>query len=784
MDIDRRDFLKVGLFTAGTVTGGSLWGKIGTGVVQDPPWDGPPGEEKFVYSVCQMCPNGCGIRVRLYEGRAVGVEGNPHHPLNLGGLCPRGRASLQLLYHPKRLKYPVMNKDGKGKGNWQRLTFDEAIGMVGQTLNSLLRTRSTHHLALAYGGYSDLENLMLQRFCNSIGTPNYLRYESPGRRSMSMAMGLTHGIFSPATVDWDHCNYLLLFGTEPGASDVSPMWLTKSFGRLRRGRAGHRAKIVHIGTRFSPFSSKVDEWIKVNPGTYGALALGIAYVIINEEKYNIDFIESNTLGFRETMEIDGSRKPGFRDHVLKNYTPEIVSNITGVPASTIVRLGEEFASTRPAVAYGGDGPASYSNAVTELIAIHSLNALVGSIDVPGGIMIQRDPPLKLPAGGKVNPLLASSLKQERVDAGEIVSGLPLYQGATGLTSRLRSSSPYPVEFMMMVDFNPVAEMPDSSNWEKALAEIPFVVSFSNFIDESSRYADLIIPPGMFFERWDGRTVDSSTGFAVFGLSRPIFDQPPAGPDVVNFFLKLSRKMGSGIADQYPWNSSEELLKEMVADFDQLQGNPDPWAELTRRGFWSNGPYSFGHQRQVYNTRGNRFYFYLYPMEAVADALFRKGFRGPGSSENGLANTDFLPNHIPPGFSESGPDYPLHLELFATTITGAGRFAFLDGLREIQELGLNRSWGQWVLINHKTAERFHVHDGDKVMLTSSNGKISATIRIYHGIQDDTAGLIFGQGRRLDGPEPVSESAFSLITESTSHIGGGICWNGTKVKITRI
>ena len=776
--------MRVGLATAGAFTAGPLWGKLGPEVVSEPEWAGPPGEEKEIFSVCQMCPDGCGIKIRIYEGRAVKVEGNPGHPLNQGGLCPRGQASLQLLYHPERLKYPLLNTGAKGQGIWQRMTFEEAMGISGEKLNNLLRNRSTHHLTVASGSVSGLDEIILRRFCSSIGTPNYIKFDSLGRKAMSTAMGLTHGIYSPPGIDWSNCDYLILFGAEPGATDVSPMWFTRGFGELRRGRAGRRSKIVHVSTRYSLFSSKADEWIKINPGTYGALALGIAHVIIREEKYNSDFIDRFTLGFEDAVEIDSSHKPGYKNHILKNYSPETVESITGVPAETIIRLSEEFAAAKPGVAYGGDSAASYSNAVTELVSIHSLNALVGSIDVPGGVMMQQPPPLKMPKEADINQLFINNLKQERVDGMKEVSGLPIFSRTTGLASRLADKYPYPIELLILADFNPVAFLPDSGNWEKALAKVPFVISFSNFIDESSRFADLIIPGGTFFERWDGKEIDGSTGFPVYSLSRPIFDKPLGGMDISTFILGLAGKMGSAMTSLFPWQSTEDLLKEMVSGLNSSPGSSEPWDELVEKGYWSDGPYSFGHQKQVYKARGNRFNFYLYTMEKASSALFESGFKSPGASQDGFSLSDFLPNHIPPEFSDLGSDYPLHLEIFATPVSGHGRYYFLDCLQEIQELGLNKSYGRWVMINHRTADNLRIQEGDSVWVASSKGKISAVAKIIDGMSDDSAGMIFGQGRRIGEGSAGSESPFSLLADITSPIGGGICWSGTKVKITRI
>lgn len=782
MKIQRRVFLKVGLATAGALAARSAWGNVGPDEVQEPQWEGVPGEEKEVYSVCQMCPNGCGIKVRVYEGRVIKVEGHPGHPLNKGALCPRGQAAPRLLYHPDRLTYPLVNKGSKKQANWQKLTYEEALDVLAGKLHDLTGNRSNHHLVAASGSFSDLDDFILERFCNSFGTPNYLKFESLGRRAMSMAMGLTHGSYSPPSVDWDKCDYLMLFGAEPGATDNSPMPMMNGFGKMRQGRAGRRTKIVHIGTRYTPFSSKVDEWVKVNPGTYGALALGIAHVIISEERFDTEFIDRFSLGFRDMTEIDGTTKPGFKEHVLRNYSPEAVSSITGVPNETIIRLAEEFADGKPAVAYGGDGPASYSNAVTELVAIHCLNALVGSIDVPGGIIIQQSPSLKKEKSSPTDALFAYNLKQPRVDGLRQSSDLPVFSTMSGLPSRLVEAVPYPIDVLMLVDLDPVANLPGSANWQKALEKIPFVVSFSNHLDESSKLADMIIPNGTFLERWDGKSVDSSTGFPVWGLGRPVIESPEGQIDTSSLVLKLANKMGDKMGSFFPWGSTKDLLREMSSGLQASAGEDELWNELDSQGFWSAGPYSFGQQKEVYKARGSRFNFYMYLMEAASADLYEGGFRSQGSTSGRLTQSDFLPNHISPEFSEAGVDYPFHLELFGTTVSGHGRWSLLDGLQEILELGLNRSWRRLLLINDYTAEQYDFANDMPVWVESSSGKILAYVKKSKVMDRSCVGMIFGQGRPNHNADPrANQTPFSLLGEQISPIGGGYCWGGTKVKV---
>ena len=238
-----------------------------------------------------------------------------------------------------------------------------------------------------------------------------------------------------------------------------------------------------------------------------------------------------------------------------------------------------------------------------------------------------------------------------------------------------------------------------------------------------------------------------------------------------------------MAETFPWKSTEALLKEMVSDLNVNPGESDPWSELVKKGFWSGGAYSFGHQQEVFNTRGNRFNFYMYKMETAGRELFEAGFKSPGATGDGLSSTDYLPNHISPEFNESGQEYPLDLEIFGTAVSGHGRYAFLDCLREIQELDLNKSWGKWVLVNHNTAGQLGLKDNDRVLVKSARGEVAGSIKVLGGMPDNTAGLIFGQGWRIDRHEDGRAAEFSLLSGCQSHIGGEICWNGTKVKIVR-
>ena len=190
---------------------------------------------------------------------------------------------------------------------------------------------------------------------------------------------MADGHYAGCAYDLDHTNYILSFGADLLESTQPVSRFLRKWGRIRREKP-NRTKVVVVQPRYSVTAAKSDEWFPIQPGTDGALALALAYVIITEELYDVGFIKNWTAGFER-----------FKQVVLGQYRPEAVSKITGIPVDTIYRIAREFAQTKPAVALRGRGAIDWPEGSYTSYAIYCLNALVGSIDVPGGILYQEEP---------------------------------------------------------------------------------------------------------------------------------------------------------------------------------------------------------------------------------------------------------------------------------------------------------------------------------------------------------------------------------------------------------
>ncbi|NIN99557.1 MAG: molybdopterin-dependent oxidoreductase, partial [Anaerolineae bacterium] len=233
---------------------------------------------------------------------------------------------------------------------------------------------------------------LIARFCQAYGTPNHITHNSICAAATEMAHWLTQGQRTFFGYDLESTNYLLSFGVSMLEAWRPTVRNVKAYGHMRRGELRSRLRMVQVDTRFSITAAKADEWVPIRPGTDGALALGIAYVIINEELYDKNFVARHTFGFEDWTDEEGVQHVGFKTLVLRDYVPSQVEAITGVPVETITRIAREFATTRPAVAIGDRGISMWSNGIFNQMAVHALNALVGSIDSPGGVMIQRETP--------------------------------------------------------------------------------------------------------------------------------------------------------------------------------------------------------------------------------------------------------------------------------------------------------------------------------------------------------------------------------------------------------
>ncbi|MEW6749495.1 MAG: molybdopterin-dependent oxidoreductase [Candidatus Latescibacterota bacterium] len=757
MRVRRREFLQFAGFTVAGLTLGRLGrDRLLAHETFRESWGRGPGVEQRVRSVCGQCAAGCGLEVRLVDGRPVHLEGNPLCPQSRGALCAKGAAGLQAWGDPDRLVGPVRRSGQRGAGRWERIGWEEAVQQVAAHLDALRRGGRPHGLVCLTGRQGGMTGQLLRRFCQAYGSPNVVQIPEPYEDTSALVAWATQGVAAPLGYDLERTNYLLSFGSPILESWRSPVWASRAYGRLRRGRPEHRGRFVQVESRLSPTASRADEWIPVRPGAEAAVALGIAHVMVREGLYDEDFVRERTFGFEDWTDGDGHPHLGFRRLVLDEYDPETVAAITGVPGVTIRRLARQFAAAEAALAIGegGDFQAQF--------AAHCLNALAGSVGVPGGAVVQQAPPLQpLPPVG-CDEQARMGLSHPRVAN---PPGSPMPQtgdSLPALAEAILEGTAYPVEALWLDGTASWRACPAWERLEQAVATVPFVVSFSPYLDEKSALADLVLPDHTPLEKWQDVAAAPWAGPPAMGISQPavapLLDTRHTGEAI----LAIARQLGGAIGTAFPWQGYQEVLQHGArglyearrgtvyatpyesAWIGQLeQGGwwvpsaasfEEFWTQLLERGGWWDPAPLHGPGEPRFESPSGRFEFYSQNLQ---------------HAQAGREDRACLPHHQPTQWTGEEADYPLLLNPFEVLALSGLRDLNQPFLLETMAPHLQERWNTWVEINPQTARASGICEGDWVWVESPLGKVQARARLYAGAMPEVASLPVGLGMPAGG-----------------------------------
>jgi anaerobic selenocysteine-containing dehydrogenase len=522
--MQRRDFIKL---TAVTGTGAALTacGNPENQLIRFvPDEDIAPGLSVWKPSVCPLCQAGCGLTVRVMDAdfetvrkgqagvvvikAAKKLEGQPSHPISRGGLCPRGQAAIQVTYHPDRLKAPMKRSGPRGSGDYQEVSWDEAVGELVARLDALTDRKA---LACVTRPRRSRRLEMLAEFVRRFGGQTPIGFETFSDDVLRRANAMSFGREQLPTFDLARAQYVVSFGADFLGTWNSPVAQNAGYGAMRQGRAGARGKLVQFESRMSLTGASADEWIPVRPGTEGVIALGLARLLVASRAGNGDAA------------------------ALADYTAESVEQITGVSAKRLERLAQEISGRRPAVAIIGGPALAHTNGLFHAVAVNTLNTVLGSVHQPGGVYFMPQP-------------------------APLTPGQPLTQRPSAIRDLI-------AEVLLIDDANPVFGAPNAWKLRDVLDRIGFVASFSSFLDETSVLADLILPDHSFLESWTDSIPESGALGAVINAAGPVMHpmyQTRSTPDVI---VEVAGKLKKPVA--MPWTSYDEMLK---ASFDAVNAD--------------------------------------------------------------------------------------------------------------------------------------------------------------------------------------------------------------------
>lgn len=727
--MDRRSFLKLGgVAAAAGLTGscGQAAQKIIPYVV--PPDDGVnPVEGWFFATTCRICNAGCGVMVRTVEGRAKKIEGNPDHPINRGGVCARGQASVSQLYHPERLTGPLKRKgDSKGKNSFEKISWDEALSILTDKIS---QSKGKGAFVMA-SDTTDVTSAIANRLLGKLGSNDFVAPTIGGEETYRAASSTLHEAPQLPYHDIAQSSFVLLLGADIFENSPSPVHYGWAFGEMRRGDPTRRGVLMYAGPRVSMTAATADRFIATRPGTLGVLALGIAHQVLNktEEEKLLSAIPRPTVERWFTA--------------LKDYTLRNTYKITGAPGRVIEELAEEFMTHQPGIAVAGDDVSAHSNGVDSLKAVEFLNMILREISRAKGN-------LKIPLLPYKNEKLFNRMKSFLGGPGEEAKDF------TKLQAVAQKAKEGKIELGIVINTNPSHSTPSFLKIDDALKKVGYLVCFDTFLNDTTRYADLVLPDHHFLESWSAQTPSFPYGVPIFNAQqpvvRPLYDTKPAG----EVLLKAAKSAGLDLG----FISQEEMILKMISEF---------------RAEWRDVPPMLS-DRQAWEyilQKGG------YWADRVADDVEPP----PGTDRlwEALANVKV---ELPVFDGDKENTFFLHP--YETVPIGDGRVANLGWLQETPEPVTTLSWGSWVEINPTRAAELGIKNGDILKISSSAGEIEAPAILYPGIGPTAVALPFGYGHTDFGKLASGRgaNAMTLIGDNKVSQTGAPAWRGIKVTIAK-
>ena len=687
--IKRRDFLKIIGVAGGTAAVASSCSEPVEQIIPYviPPEGIIPGVPNYYASTCRECSAGCGIVVKNREGRAIKIEGNPESPINGGASCAMGQAALQGLYNPDRIRSPLSNINND---KLQPLGWEAAEKALTEKIEELRGKGKNGNIVFLSNNITGTLGTLVDEWMDALGG-KHIQYETYAYEPMKEANKISFGIDKIPTYHLENTKYLLSFGADFVETWLSPTEYTRQFSQMHGVKDKSVGRFVHIEPRASLTATNADDWISIKPGTEAILALGIANEIV-----------------RSGNSPNGG---GALTGLLSKYSADKVSEITDVPKEAIVEIANDFSSMQPSLAIGGGVSVTGTNATQTLVAINILNYIAGNIG-------------------------------DTVDFGDTlsISNADSFQDITSLVSSMENGG---VDILFIYDVNPVFTLSSQLNFKDALGKVPFIVSFSSFMDETTELANLILPNNTTIESWG----DTFPRESVYGLIQPVMTPVFNTRNTGDVILSVSGQV-------------EEIKGRFTQTtfYDYLQNSwKEIWAGTSGEGdfetFWNKSLERGGYYKDL-------------PSKQV-------------SLTPAVANINFTePEFIGEGefYFMAYPSYKYY----------DGRGANKPWLQELPEAITTGVWSSWVEVHPDTAEKLGVKLGDFLSIESPQGVIETQVYVYQGIRPDTLSVMIGQGHTSYGryAKDRGVNPITILPLATDAKSGGFAWLSTKVSAAKV
>ena len=716
-------------------------------------------------------PVGCGLVFTVKDGKLVKVEGDPEHPITQGRLCPRCLALKEMVYHEDRILHPlVRDRADRGKDAWRETTWDAALDLIEENVNRIKEDYGPESIVVMQGTGREADSYAFGFGYSVLGTPNALftmsGYSCYGPRTAvadyMLGAGypeLDYAAYFPDRYDdprYEIPKYIVIWGKNPLYSSGDGFFGHAIIDLMKRG-----SKLITVDPRVTWLAAHSEYHLALRPGTDAAVALAMLNVIINEDLYDHEFVETWCYGFEALRER------------VQQYPPEVAERISWVPKETIVAAARAFGTNHPSTIAWGLALDEAKNGTQAGYAVMSLVAITGNFDVPGGVTLAV--PSSFMAQWQADALesLGSELWDKRACDPEWAGFYWTFASAhpDSLLRYAERGTPYPIKMCWFFGTNPIANtaFAEPDRWYKVLKELDFnVVQDVMMTPTAMALCDLFLPLKTTAEH-------VGVAFPHFGLNTHLLGAMEEAVSVgdcksdLEICIWLGRRLNP---DAWPWETPEEFLTDALKPFDltfeDLQERVSVQQEFHYR------KYELGLLRPDGEPGFN----------TATGLIELKSTIYPNFDEDGLPFYE-----EPPLSPVSTPDLAEEYPLILTT-GGRSIAMFHSEHRQMPSLrAINPD--PLLEMNPQTAEELGLKEGDWAALENPYGRAVERVRLSAGIHPRVVHAQHGWWfPEQKGEEPNlfgvwKSSVNSLVpNEKISKMGYGANYKSTLCKVAKV
>ncbi len=659
--------------------------------------------KKTVYSICGMCAVRCPVSVTVEGKEPVWIEGNSNDGGMGKSLCAKGGATLSQRLDSQRPTSPMIRTGERGEGQWKHVSWDEAFDYITDKLKGIIAKDGARSVIFSDRGgpFADLR----KAFMKAIGSPNYHNHDCTCGRNTHHASKSVYGLGRKGfAYDYKNANHIVLFGR-----NITESIKVKEAKGFIKG-VNNGAHVTYIDPRVTNTTGKATRYWQIKPGTDYALLLGITHYILKKEYYDKAFVKKWVTGLPKLKTF------------LKPYTPEWAEKETGISADEIKAFCEEINEDRPKVIFHpGWMLARYSDSFYASRMIHILNALMGSIEIPGGLFYPKTPKDAGSAGLKsLGADIPAPEEKERADG--CGTRYPHFDKGPGMFQlvyeAIETGKPYPIKAYFVHRHNPLIALPDSDEQKRILNKLDLIVATDVYFSEIAWFADVILPESTYIERDSILRTEKGLkpGFGRRQKCVEPINDTKAGWEI---YVELAKRMGKG--EYFPYESIEDIwnyqlqdTKVKIEDFDEkgfVKLAKDPiWYDRSKLKFGTDSG-----KIEIVNKKWEDMGIpclqpYEPPAEPAGNGEYRLIFGRCGFQAHGM-------HHNNPILS--------------------------------QLLGSNKLW-----INADEAARLGIGDGDEVEVVAGDTKGTIEAKVTDFIHPQAVFMLHGFGKDI----PAQERAF--------------------------